>query len=205
MVLWWKNSEKNDEFEGLNLSKAKALTFPRAKVYSFTIVVLSFYDFIRKLKGYLICYSARIRSCMKLSLLKILHWAFPMTVYLLFEISIPAVYTKFLVIYSFISCTSVISICFPFTWHFLLLGNGGEILLSGPRFCIVSFKLRVQSVKINTLLVPDTYLLNFQKQRTLSSEKDAVKDHQLQEYIEKQNAYFKEIDEFELEVESGDE
>ncbi|BAT81057.1 hypothetical protein LR48_Vigan07g055100 [Vigna angularis] len=43
------------------------------------------------------------------------------------------------------------------------------------------------------------------KQRTLSSEKDAVKDHQLQEYIEKQNAYFKEIDEFELEVESGEE
>jgi len=47
-------------------------------------------------------------------------------------------------------------------------------------------------------------LLNFQKQRTSSSEKDAVKDHQLQDYIEKQNAYFKEIDEFELEVESGD-
>jgi len=52
-------------------------------------------------------------------------------------------------------------------------------------------------VKINILL-------NFQKQRTSSSEKDAVKDHQLQDYIEKQNAYFKEIDEFELEVESGD-
>lgn len=59
-------------------------------------------------------------------------------------------------------------------------------------------------VKINILPLSDTYLLNFQKQRTLSSEKDAIKDHQLREYIEKQNAYFKEIDEFELEVESGD-
>jgi len=53
--------------------------------------------------------------------------------------------------------------------------------------------------------VSDTYLLNFQKQRTLLPEKDAMEDPQLQEYVEKQNAYFKEVDEFELEVESGDE
>ncbi|KAK7372555.1 hypothetical protein VNO80_05937 [Phaseolus coccineus] len=43
------------------------------------------------------------------------------------------------------------------------------------------------------------------KQRTLMSEKDAINDQQLQEYVKKQNAYFKEVDEFELEVESGDE
>lgn len=60
-------------------------------------------------------------------------------------------------------------------------------------------------VKINILLVSDAYFLNFQKQRALSSEKDEFKDHQLQEFIQKQKAYFKEIDEFELEVESGDE
>jgi len=50
-------------------------------------------------------------------------------------------------------------------------------------------------------------LLNFQKQRTLTfkKEKDAIPNHQLQEYMKKQNAYFKEIDEFELEVESDDE
>lgn len=59
------------------------------------------------------------------------------------------------------------------------------------------------------MLVSDTYLtlLNFQKQRTLTfkKEKDAIPNHQLQEYMKKQNAYFKEIDEFELEVESDDE
>lgn len=60
-------------------------------------------------------------------------------------------------------------------------------------------------VKINILLVSDAYFLNFQKQCALSSEKDELKNHQLQEFIEKQKAYFKEIDEFKLEVESGDE
>ncbi|KAG4953245.1 hypothetical protein AAZX31_14G052000 [Glycine max] len=54
--------------------------------------------------------------------------------------------------------------------------------------------------KAKAMTVPRT-----KKQRALSSEKDEFKDHQLQEFIQKQKAYFKEIDEFELEVESGDE
>ncbi|KAL2332810.1 hypothetical protein Fmac_014023 [Flemingia macrophylla] len=46
------------------------------------------------------------------------------------------------------------------------------------------------------------------KPRAVSNEQDVSKDAQLQDYIEKQNAYFKEIDEFELpeeEVESVNE
>ncbi|CAJ1971079.1 unnamed protein product [Sphenostylis stenocarpa] len=58
----------------------------------------------------------------------------------------------------------------------------------------------VNPSKANALTFPRA-----KKQRTLSSEKDASKDQQLQEYIKKQNAYFKEIDEFDLEVESGEE
>ncbi|KAL2317064.1 hypothetical protein Fmac_030940 [Flemingia macrophylla] len=55
--------------------------------------------------------------------------------------------------------------------------------------------------KAKALTVPRT-----KKQRVLSSEKDASKDLQRQDSIEKQKAYFKEIDEFELlvEAESGD-
>ncbi|RDX65690.1 hypothetical protein CR513_55634, partial [Mucuna pruriens] len=65
----------------------------------------------------------------------------------------------------------------------------------------------INHVKIDILLVSDAYLLNFQKQRALSSEKDAFNDTHLQDFIEERKAYFKEIDEFELlvEVESGDE
>jgi len=47
----------------------------------------------------------------------------------------------------------------------------------------------------------DKYLLSFQKRR----EQDVSNDPQMQDYIVKQKAYFKEIDEFELaeeEVES---
>ncbi|KAH1062122.1 hypothetical protein AAZX31_02G243500 [Glycine max] len=54
--------------------------------------------------------------------------------------------------------------------------------------------------KAKAMTVPRT-----KKQCALSSEKDELKNHQLQEFIEKQKAYFKEIDEFKLEVESGDE
>ncbi|KAK7385803.1 hypothetical protein VNO78_31675 [Psophocarpus tetragonolobus] len=56
--------------------------------------------------------------------------------------------------------------------------------------------------KAKAMTVPRT-----KKQRTLSSEKDAFRDRELQEYIEKQKAYFKEIDDFELQEEfaSGDE
>ncbi|TKY56933.1 hypothetical protein E2542_SST21379 [Spatholobus suberectus] len=54
--------------------------------------------------------------------------------------------------------------------------------------------------KAKALTVPRT-----KKQRALSSEKDMFKDRQLQDFIEKQKAYFKEVDEFELLVESGDE
>lgn len=54
--------------------------------------------------------------------------------------------------------------------------------------------------------MPDVYLLIFQKQRTMSSEKDVFKDPKLQAFIEERKAYFKDIDDFELEVEveSGD-
>jgi len=60
-------------------------------------------------------------------------------------------------------------------------------------------------VKINILLVSDTYLLNFQTQRILAHKDAMKKNHKLQEYIKKQIAYFKEIDELEMEVESSDE
>lgn len=46
------------------------------------------------------------------------------------------------------------------------------------------------------------------KHRAMTSEQDVLKDPQLQDFIEKQRAYFKAIDEFELpeeEVESVDE
>lgn len=52
----------------------------------------------------------------------------------------------------------------------------------------------------------DAFLLNFQKQRAGSSKQDVVyTDPILQDFLKKQNAYFKMIDEFELleeEVES---
>ncbi|XP_020208022.1 uncharacterized protein LOC109792972 [Cajanus cajan] len=51
--------------------------------------------------------------------------------------------------------------------------------------------------KAKALTVPRT-----KKQRALSSEKDMFKDPQVQDFIEKQKAYFKEIDEFELLVEA---
>lgn len=53
----------------------------------------------------------------------------------------------------------------------------------------------------------DSLLLNFQKQRSVPSAEDMFKDPLLQEFIEKQKAYFKAVDEFELpeeEVESDD-
>ena len=85
---------------------------------------------------------------------------------------------------------------------FLLAENGGEILFTVLDSAYLF--LSVQSCQTNILLVSDTYLLNFQKQRTLLPEEDPMKDPQLQEYVKKMNAYFKEVDEFELEVESGD-
>jgi len=44
----------------------------------------------------------------------------------------------------------------------------------------------------------DASLLNFQKQRAESSLVNVYKDPAMQDYIKKQNAYFKMIDEFEL-------
>jgi len=49
----------------------------------------------------------------------------------------------------------------------------------------------IQIVFVIILLVSDTYFLNFPKQ--------------FEEYVEKNNAYFKKVDEFDLEIEYSDE
>ncbi|RDX97162.1 hypothetical protein CR513_20104, partial [Mucuna pruriens] len=66
-------------------------------------------------------------------------------------------------------------------------------------------------VELEGLDLPRARLLTVpcrKNQRAVSSKQDVSKDAQLQDYIEKQKAYFKEIDEFKLseeEVESVDE
>ncbi|CAL0317612.1 unnamed protein product [Lupinus luteus] len=68
-----------------------------------------------------------------------------------------------------------------------------------------------KSGRVDGANVPKTKALTVpsrKKRRSVSSEQDVLKDPELQEFIKKQRAYFKAIDEFELseeEVESGDE
>jgi hypothetical protein len=53
-------------------------------------------------------------------------------------------------------------------------------------------------VTLDILQLFDASLLNFQKQRAEPSLVNVYKDPAVQDYIKKQNAYFKMIDEFEL-------
>ena len=50
----------------------------------------------------------------------------------------------------------------------------------------------------NVLMYFNSYLMSFQKQRNPSSEEDPSKNLSVQDFIKKQQAYFKEIDAFEL-------
>ncbi|XP_020237228.1 uncharacterized protein LOC109816573 [Cajanus cajan] len=81
--------------------------------------------------------------------------------------------------------------------------------MTNPKFSTIRDKS--DGVELEGLDLPKASLLTVRcrkKRRAVSNEQDVSKDAQLQDYIEKQNAYFKEIDEFELpeeEVESVNE